>query len=242
MRAGIEQWRGKKVAFIGDSITEGVGSQKAYHQYLSEWLGFEALNYGVNGAQTDSMLDLARRLRAEHRDVDAVFVLGGTNDYNHGVPLGDFFTARYETVNHNGQEVVRLHREYVLDGQCFCGRLNLLLRELKRGFPRAQIVLMTPLHRGYAEFSAENVQPDELWANSQERFLEDYVAAVRRAAEIWGTPLIDLFRDAGLLPAFDEYAPYFHDAETDRLHPAARGHERMARVIAAALTAIPAEV
>ena len=46
----------------------------------------------------------------------------------------------------------------------------------------------------------------------------------------------------GLLPAFPEYAGCFHDAETDKLHPNARGHERMARVIAAALNAIPAEV
>ena len=38
------------------------------------------------------------------------------------------------------------------------------------------------------------------------------------------------------------YSEFFHDAETDCLHPNARGHERMARVIAAALNAIPAEV
>ena len=135
MHTILDQWRGKRVAFIGDSITEGVGSDKAYHEYLAEWLGLVPLNYGVNGAQTDYMLGLARRLRAEHPDVDAVFVLGGTNDFNHGVPLGEFYTARYEPVNHNGQEVVRLHRAWVLDDACFCGRLNLLLGELKRGFP-----------------------------------------------------------------------------------------------------------
>ena len=242
MRTGIEAWRGKRVAFIGDSITEGVGSDRAYHEYLAEWLGIEALNYGVNGAQTDYMLELARRLRAEHPDVDAVFLLGGTNDFNHGLPLGEFFRTRLAAVNHNGQEVVRLRRDLVLDGDCFCGRLNLLLREIKLGFPRAQTVLLTPVHRGFAVFSADNVQPDESWANGEGLFIDDYVAAVRRAAEIWSAPLIDLFRDSGLLPAFPEYAGYFHDAETDKLHPNARGHERMARVIAAALNAIPAEV
>jgi len=29
MMTGVEAWRGKRVAFIGDSITEGVGSDKA---------------------------------------------------------------------------------------------------------------------------------------------------------------------------------------------------------------------
>ena len=242
MMTGIEAWRGRRVAFIGDSITEGVGSDKAYHQYLSEWLGIEALKYGVNGAQTDFMLDLARRLEKEHPEVDAVFVFGGTNDFNHGLPMGEFFTTRYDTVNHNGESAVRLRRELVLDDKSFCGRLNRLLGELKRGFPRAQVVVMTPIHRGFAVFSETNVQPEELWANAQGLFIEDYAEAVRRAARVWSAPLIDLYRDSGLLPALGESAPFFHDAATDNLHPNARGHERIARVIAAALNAIPARV
>ena len=240
--AGLEAWRGKRVAFIGDSITEGVGSEKAYHEYLAEWLGIEALNYGVNGAQTHEMRRFAQRLKAEHPDVDAVFILGGTNDFNSGLPMGEFFTTRYDTVNHNGHNVVRLKREWVMDENTFCGRLNLLMSEIKRSFPKAQVILMTPVHRGFAVFSDDNVQPDESWANAQNLFIDDYAAAVRRAAELWSAPLIDLFRDSGLLPAFPEYSEFFHDAETDCLHPNARGHERMARVIAAALNAIPAEV
>ncbi len=242
MTTGAEAWRGRRMAFIGDSITEGVGTEKAYHQFLAEWLGIEALNYGVNGAQTDDMLSLARRLAREHPDVDAVFVFGGTNDFNHGLPMGEFFTARYGEVNHNGETVVRLRREPVNDERCFCGRLNRLMMAIRRDFPGAQTVLMTPIHRGFAVFGPQNVQPDESWANAQGLFIDDYAAAVRRAADIWSAPLIDLFRESGLLPAFGEYAGYFHDAETDCLHPNARGHERIARVIAAALNAIPAAV
>ena len=238
---GLDAWRGKIAAFIGDSITEGVGSEKSYHQYLAEWLGIEALNYGMNGAQTDKMEGFARRLHAEHPDVDAVFVLGGTNDFNHGLPMGEFYTTHYGKVNHNGAEVVRLRRELVLDEECFCGRLNRLMGTIKRDFPQAQVVLMTPIHRGFATFGPNNVQPDDSWANAQGLFIDDYVRAVRRAAEIWSVPLIDLFRDSGLLPAMGEYSHYFHDEKTDNLHPNATGHARMARVIAAALSVIPAE-
>ncbi|MBR3503570.1 MAG: SGNH/GDSL hydrolase family protein [Clostridia bacterium] len=242
MKTGIEAWRGRRVAFIGDSITEGVGSDRAYHEYLAEWLGIEAYNYGVNGAQTDFMLELAKRLEKEHPDVDAVFVFGGTNDFNHGLPMGEFFTAAPGEVNHNGRTVTRLHRAPVMDEGTFCGRLNRLLGEIKRGFPKAQVIVMTPIHRGYAVFSEENVQPDEYWANEQGLFIGDYAEAVRRAARLWAAPVIDLYSDSGLLPALGEYAPFFHDAGTDNLHPNARGHERIARVIAAALNAIPAAV
>ena len=242
MTFGIEAWRGRRAAFIGDSITESVGSDKAYHEYLSEWLGIEAYNYGVNGAQTDYMLALAKRLEEEHPDVDAVFVFGGTNDFNHGLPMGQFYTAGEDAVNHNGQTVKRLHRALVMDEGTFCGRLNRLLGELKRGFPMAQVIVMTPIHRGFARFSDENVQPDELWANAQGLFIGDYAEAVRQAARVWSAPLIDLYTGCGLLPAFGEYAPFFYDAVTDNLHPNARGHERIARTIAAALNAIPASV
>ena len=99
---------------------------------------------------------------------------------------------------------------------------------------------MTPIHRGYATFGENNVQPDELWANAQGLFIEDYVDAVRRAAGIWSLPLIDLYRDCGLLPALGEYAEFFHDSATDMLHPNARGHARIARTIMAALSSITA--
>ena len=238
----MNAWKGKRVAFIGDSITEGVGSEKAYHEYLAEWMGITALNYGVNGAQTSDMLGFVRRLEREHPDVDAVFVFGGTNDYNAGLPMGDFFDIAVETVNHDGVEAARSHRAPVTDDGCFCGRLNRLFGEIKRAFPRAQVVALTPIHRGYATFGADNVQPDELWANARGLFIDDYVHAVRRAAEIWSAQVIDLYRDCGLLPALGEYAEYFHDPVTDNLHPNARGHARIARTIMAALNAIPAEV
>ena len=153
MRTGTEAWRGKRVAFIGDSITASIGSDKAFHQYLAEWVGLEPLNYGVNGAQTNDMRGFAQRLKTEAPEVDAVFVLGGTNDFNHGLPMGEFYETRYGVVNHNGEEVARLRREYAMDEGTFRGRLNLLLRELKRDFPMAQIILMTPVHRGFATFA-----------------------------------------------------------------------------------------
>lgn len=235
-------WQGRKVAFIGDSITEGVGTDKAYHAYLAEWLGITALNYGVNGAQTSDMRAFAARLKEEHPDVDAIFVFGGTNDFNDGIPMGSFFTERYEKVDHNGAVALRRHRAYDMDENTFCGRLNRLFGALKRDFPEAQIIAMTPIHRGYATFGADNVQPDELWANAQGLFIGDYVEAVRRAADIWSLPLIDLFRDSGLMPALGAYSRFFHDARTDCLHPNARGCERIAKTIRAALNAIADEV
>ena len=99
---------------------------------------------------------------------------------------------------------------------------------------------MTPLHRAYATFGSKNVQPDESYANGLDLFINDYVAVVREASSIWSVPVIDLFATSGMLPTIDSYMQYFINIERDRLHPNAKGHQRMARVIAAQLMALPA--
>lgn len=86
---GKNQWKGKKVAFLGDSITDKqhVGTTKCYWEYLAELLGLEAFSYGINGNRMDGLLAQAERLYRERGgDVDAIIVFGGTNDYNGGVP------------------------------------------------------------------------------------------------------------------------------------------------------------
>ena len=47
------QWKGRKVAFMGDSITDKahVGTTKNYWQYLQEMLGLVPFVYGINGQQ-----------------------------------------------------------------------------------------------------------------------------------------------------------------------------------------------
>ena len=91
------QWSGKRVAFLGDSITDErhVGTTKNYWQYLSEMLGIVPFVYGINGHQWSDVLGQAWKLYAERGDaVDAVVVFAGTNDFNAGVPLGEWYEVR----------------------------------------------------------------------------------------------------------------------------------------------------
>ena len=65
---------------------------------------------------------------------------------------------------------------------------------------------------------------------------------LREAADIWSVPLIDLYRDCGLLPEDSAYAKYFcsgGERGKDKLHPCKLGHLRMSSVIAAGLRALP---
>lgn len=241
---GNSQWKGKRVAFLGDSITDKrrIGTTKCYWEYLSEWMQFTPYIYGINGNRMDGVLKQAQKLLAEQGDsIDAIFIFAGTNDYNGGVPLGEWYTvSERETLVKGGATERRMYREPVMNDSTFRGRINMVLDFLKTNYPEKQVIMLTPIHRAKARFSGENIQPEELFPNKLGLYVEEYVNAVKEAANVWAVPVIDLNSISGLYPLNDAHARYFHDSETDRLHPNAKGHERMAKAIAYQLLALPA--
>lgn len=238
------QWFGKRVAFLGDSITDKihVGTTKNYWEFLKEFLGIEHLVYGINGAQWCGILEQAQKLKDEHQDdVDAIFIFAGTNDFNGSVLPGQWWNLTSEMVNKDGVDVVLQRRILSTDKNTVCGRINVAMQFIRQNFPVQQIVLMTPIHRGFAEFSLSNVQPDETYANLLGLYVEQYVDLIRQAADIWSTPLIDLFRISNLHPLTPSHAQFLHEPQTDLLHPNAAGHYRMAKAIAYQMLALPSD-
>lgn len=236
------QWQGKRVAFLGDSMTQPSrdGSETVWWQYLADWMGIEPRVYGISGHQWTGIYGQAEKLLAEGAVVDAIFIFAGTNDYNHSVPLGEFFAETVKETNHNGNTVVRKYRTPIMADSTFSGRINRVMSFLKTNFPEQQVVVMTPVHRGYARFNERNVQPEEFYANGRGLYLDQYVAALKEASGHWSVPVIDLHALSGLYPLADSHAPYFRNAETDRLHLNSHGNERLAETIRYQLLALPA--
>ena len=236
-------WQNCKVAFLGDSITDAihVGTTKNYWQFLEEMLQIKPLVYGINGQQICDIPAQAERLFNDHgNNVDSVIVFAGTNDYCSGVPLGEWFSYSDAPVNSRGETVIRSKRETIYDEKTFRGRINIAVKYLKEHFPASQIILLTMLHRGFAQFSDSNVQPPECYANACGLFVENYVEVIKEAANIWAVPVIDLNSLSGLYPMLDVHASYFADIDTDRLHPEISGHKRIARTLAYKLLTLPA--
>lgn len=201
----------KKVAFLGDSITEGSGASKVENRYTDVFgriSGAKVYNYGISGtriapqhAKSDDRFDLDFILRADEieKDSDVIVVFGGTNDFGHGDAKLGTFESR--------------------DPYTFYGAMHVLCEKLINRFPNADILFMTPLHRcSEDEVSKENGLPEET-------NLAGYVSIIREVAEFYGLPVLDLFSTSGLQPKVDiikeTYMP-------DGLHPSDAGALRIA--------------
>lgn len=247
-------WKGARVAFVGDSITDP-GAVPDNHDwtgrddihywgYLQKWLGIRPFVYGVSGRQWNDVVNQAEQLRKEHGDdFDAITIFLGTNDFIGDVPLGEWYERTLKTtkaaMGYPAREYEWLARTPVMDNTTLRGRINIAVSTLKSMFPQKQIVILTPIHRAFATFGAENVQPDESFPNKIGIYFLEYVNAVKEAGNVWGIPVVDLNSLCGINPMIEEQVLYFGNSETDRLHPNAKGHERLARTLMYQLLTLP---
>ena len=206
---------GKKINFLGDSITEGccaTSPEKGYVDVMKrKYRLTEARNYGIGGTRIARQRipsgepkfdqDFCGRFSEMNPDADIIVVFGGTNDFGHGdAPFGELSDTTDET---------------------FCGSLRVLYEKLINRCPAAQIVVLTPLHR-----LSENVTVNERGIPCKP--LKAYVDAIRTIAEYYSLPVLDLWSVSGFQPHVDvireKYMP-------DGLHPSDLGHAILARKI-----------
>lgn len=203
----------KKINFLGDSITEGVktsGKDYRFTNIIERETGAVCRNYGIGGTRIARQseisenphldLDFCRRFKGMDPIADVIVVFGGTNDFGHG--KADLGTADDRTP------------------YTFYGALHYLCLNLKKRYPYAKIVFITPIHR-----SIENVPHEK---HGKEYLLADYVNAVREVTALYSLPLLDMFSHDDFDPKDPEFrAEYVPDG----LHPNDAGHRILANEI-----------
>lgn len=239
-------WSGKRVAYFGDSITDpkNKASKQKYWNFLQEWLGITPYVYGRSGRQWNDIPRQADLLQKEHGDdFDAIMIFMGTNDFNAGVPVGQWYTEKMDkvlaAVHAPKDSVMRLKRSFVYSDSTFCGRINKAMALLKKRWPTKQIVVLTPIHRAYFYGSETNIQPTEEYQNKCGEYFSTYVEKVKEVSNVWAVPVIDVNATSGLYSVFDETAVNYHNLANDRLHPNDHGQMRLARTLEYQLLALP---
>lgn len=193
----------KKILFLGDSITEGVGASCVENGYVSVFgkiSGADVRNYGISGTRIARQkhpsknprcdLDFVQRVDDMEAEADVVAVFGGSNDYGHGdAPLGNFESR---------------------DVYTFYGAMHILCQKLINKYPKAMIMFITPLHRrnersGLNEMGTKSAAP-----------LSGYVDIIKETARYYSLPVLDLYAVSGLQPEVDIIRKLYMP---DGLHP-----------------------
>lgn len=232
-------WEGRTVAVFGDSISDKrLTMWKQWWKWVGEDLDARMCVFARNGTQWNDIPKQIDLLAKSGDDVDAILIFMGTNDYNSDVPLGEWWKETEETVNRDGRMVKVKRRLPKFDGTVR-GRINIALDRLKREYPDRQIVLMTPIRRGFFTCAKTNVQPEDSYANERGLYIGDYARVVREAGEVWSVPVIDTYSESGLLLSMPSFSDCCNRADRDRLHPSTEGCRRLALTVSARLKSLP---
>lgn len=202
---------GKKIAFLGDSITFGGCVSDMNNSYVNrvkrsaDWA--ELHNCSLSGSRIGNYIgqdprgigpSFVERFPGMPDGMDIVVVFGGTNDFGIGnEPIGEITDETADTFN---------------------GALNILMKGLKVKYPDAFIVFMTPLHR-----RTENI-PNEFTG----AVLPEYIAAIRERAAYYGIHIMDLYAAESLKPTEAYYETMIIG---DGIHPNEKGHEVIAEEV-----------
>lgn len=211
--------RGKKIVFLGDSITQGAGATKKENVYLevcAKKLGAKAVNFGVGGTRiapqitpsAEAFCDEYFLLRAKKMDKDAdlVVVFGGTNDFGHGdAPFGRI-----------GDK----------DPATFCGAYDALIEYLMATYGKEKLIIVYPLRR--RNETATNGDGSKAEGSKP---LAEYHDAEKVVAEKCGLKSVDFWNDGDLNPN----TPDGNENFADGLHPNDIGHRLLGEKLADAI-------
>lgn len=230
---GDSKLNGKKVAFIGDSITAGVGAStgNGYVNKVADITGCVPINLGVSSTcianNTKNGLGssrfVTRATSANLSDVDLVVVFGGTNDLSYdSKAIGEHF---YETTITASGNIGTKQLEPVSDTDTFSGALHDLIVTIQSVVkPNTPIMFVTPLHRNNHQVT----NPNSYQCNSNGDYMIDFVNAMKDICAFYGVPVLDLYSDGEINPLVPNYSGLFSDG----LHPNNNGHRVIAERIA----------
>ncbi|MBF1578225.1 MAG: hypothetical protein HXO30_04340 [Prevotella sp.] len=243
LRVLHNEWQGKHVAFLGDSLT----ADGRYCEFLCDKLGMTYEKYGVSNTEwihfAQQAIEAYSYQLSKGFVYDAVFVFGGVNNYDHGATInGKWFTETSEIIT-NEITFTSKKRTPIKNGAgSIEGHVNWTLEVLKVCFPNSQIIVMTPTHKGLYVNRAVRSGQNELYSNANGVFLDQIVEKIKEGARLWGCPVIDLFSLNGAYPVLSSYDSYVRNKENDHLHHSNLGNYRIAMTIAAAMKSISPEV
>lgn len=181
---------GKKLLTLGDSNS----ANGYWQQKVAERTGATIVNNSFAGAKYsitnnptyDPHSFYTLSSTADLTDIEHVFIMFGTNDYNNNIALGEP-TEKVSTT---------------IKGALYAGLENLLTRK-----PELKIFIASPIWSG--TITDTQLEDSHTTPNNLGLYLRDYVEAIADVCKMFGVPFYNSF-DNGGINKFN-YTTYFYD-------------------------------
>ena len=184
------------IVCLGDSITYPYTIKKKLKAGSVKNLG--VAGSAISRCSKNAMVD---RYASISKSADVIVVMAGVNDYFKSKNFGNFNSY---------------------DKKSFCSGTLEMMTGLKKKYPRAKIIVVTPLRTSKSARNAVQGQGA-------------YVDAVKLAAEANGFSIVDLYY-SNILDSYD--GNVVRDYIPDKLHPNANGYDILGTIVAAEIVKV----
>lgn len=217
--------KNKKINVLGDSNSSLDYLTPNWLQNIENRTGVIANNYGVSGttiAYNENRENNAGKCFAnrvgELNDCDVTIIMGGTNDVNSQIPLGNWEDTTNETLY---------------------GAINIIITTLLNKFPGKPIVWCTPIQdrNSYKNKPVANLETTVLGASAMANVNYTLLnGAIKLKCRQYGIHFINLYEESGINGADTNFVYYRNS--TDTVHMSLLGHGRVSNIIQSKLEEI----
>ncbi len=198
-----------EIAFLGDSITAGVGGGGQTFSELMKAKDYVTgtQNLGISGSTIGNFSSpFVNRYKNINATADVIFVFGGTNDYGSG-----------------GDQRVKLGKMGDKTANTFYGALDVLICGILDNYPDADLNFITPMQRDDSWWGFPSTSP----YNKDGYTLKQYRDAVIEMCEWYELDYLDFYNLEGVRLTDSTFKSYMHDG----LHPNQAGHNLLTKEI-----------
>lgn len=198
---------GKKWLLIGDSISTEYETlaYKGYGTYVADYFGMGKVNIASAGKTVLTFLDwVGDDYQDIYGDYDVVTVMLGANDKAFGCQPGAVNDSHYQYFIENGG----WGSTSGTDDKSYCARLQVLYERLRRLWPSAMIVFITPIHR----YTGSEISGT------------DFAQAMKDVCTYYQIPCIDINESISPYTLLNRKKLFNRESGVDGSHPNMVGH------------------
>ena len=231
-----DYYKDKKIVFIGDSITAGVGASANENRYVDQLASMLGLKYAINSGVSGNVMcrgskracNIDKLNETNCYNAAAVTILMGVNDYNCSIKDGEFMLQETDIVG----DVHAMGEFLSDDATTIYGAMKMWCEQVvylrgTKACKNTKFFFITPTPSLYNSSMHGGQNLDQNAVNSNGWKLRDLCEAMIKTCDYYKIPVLDLNRYSGMYHKNDSDTTIRYYLK-DGVHPNDDGHKLIA--------------